>query len=210
MEHPDSSLIIFAKAPVPGYCKTRLARGVGSVRAARIYRMLLERTVARACASRLAPVQLWCAPDTRHPFLRALARRYPVDLRRQPRGSLGQKMHSALRTRLIEAPYALLVGGDCPALTADVMADAFDRLRQGFDAVFAPADDGGYVLVGARQAPALLFRGMPWGGGRVMDLTRRRMQRLSLRWSELASLPDLDDTRDLRRARHAGLLPALR
>ena len=99
---------------------------------------------------------------------------------------------------------ALLIGTDCPALTADHLRAAADVLRAGSDAVLIPAEDGGYVLIGARVPHPALFDAMPWGTAGVMAETRRRLVALGLSWREPATLWDVDVPADLERLRVAG------
>jgi hypothetical protein len=192
-------IIIFAKAPVPGRCKSRLAVGLGARRAAAVYCSLLARTVAEAVAADVAPVAVWCSPDTRHPFFTRLRREYGVTLHCQPRGDLGRRMHGAFRAALSEAPGAVMIGGDCPVLSGAHLRAALAALDDGAAAVFAPAEDGGYALAGLREPHAGLFRGMPWGGPRVMAQTRRRAAALGLRVVYLPMLWDVDTMADYRR-----------
>jgi hypothetical protein len=78
-------------------------------------------------------------------------------------------------------------------------------LAGGDDAVLAPAEDGGYVLIGLKRAPAALFERMRWGESTVMAGTRERLAALGLRWRELETLWDVDRPEDLARLR--GALP---
>ena len=99
---PSARLLIFAKAPVPGQVKTRLAGRLGPRGAAELYKKLLRRTLAMAAAARLCPLELWGAPDARHGFFIACQRDYGVRLRRQSSGDLGRRIHHALtRTCLL-------------------------------------------------------------------------------------------------------------
>jgi uncharacterized protein len=200
MRHPEARILIFARAPVPGACKTRLIPAVGRQGASRVQRVLLEKTLETTVASGLAPVELWCEPDCRHPFLQRCRSDYGVRLRRQPAGDLGRKMSEALRLTLREARYAVLIGTDCPALTSSHIADALAALRKGSAAVFQPSEDGGYVLVGACRVEPRLFHGIAWGTPAVMTATRRRLARLNVPWTELPTLWDVDTRVDLRRA----------
>ena len=194
-------LLVFAKAPLPGRVKTRLARRYGAVGAARIYRRLAEATVANAAAARPARLELWCAPGTAHPFLRGLARRHGARLRVQPPGDLGRRMDRALA----EGLPAVVVGADCPGVTTAMLGEALDYLEQGGETVVGPAEDGGYVLIGMGRRQAGLFRGMPWGGPRVLAETRRRLRRAGRHWHELAASFDVDRPEDLRRLRDRGV-----
>ena len=191
--------MIFAKAPLPGQVKTRLAGKLGQIGAARLYQRLLRRTLRLASQATLCPAQLWCAPDTRHGFFRNCRRDYGIRLRRQQGADLGQRMHHALNLVLRVAPYAVLIGGDCPSLGAVELDRALTALAAGRDAVVGPAADGGYVLIGLRRPCAPLFRRIAWGNATVLAATRRRLQRAGLDWVELPPGWDVDRPADLRR-----------
>lgn len=195
VDAPIVHLAVFARAPLPGQAKTRLIPALGAAGAARLHRRLVLQVLATAQAAALGPVTLWCAPDAGQRFFRALARR-GVSCRTQLAGDLGARMRAALQATL-PAP-TLLIGSDCPALEPAHLHAAADCLRRGDDAVFLPAEDGGYVLVGlAGEAPAALFENMPWGGDQVMAETRARLLAAGLRWSEPARLWDVDRPEDL-------------
>ena len=90
----------------------------------------------------------------------------------------------------------MLIGTDAPALNADVLAAACAALDQQ-DAVFVPALDGGYALIGlTRPAPELLLD-MTWSTPQVMADTRERARRHGWRWAELAPVADIDEPADL-------------
>ncbi len=200
---PDSRLLIFAKAPIPGRVKTRLAGRLGSHSAAHIYKQLLYQTVTIACSTRLSPVELWCAPDTRHCFFTACRQHFGVRLRRQCMGDLGQRMNHALNQVLAKHRYALLIGGDCMSLGTAELQQAFEYLDTGNDVVLGPAMDGGYVLVGLRRPSPMLFRGIAWGTPTVLAATRQRLQRAALSSAELPLGWDVDTPADLQRWRRA-------
>ncbi|MEI2646413.1 MAG: TIGR04282 family arsenosugar biosynthesis glycosyltransferase [Candidatus Competibacter sp.] len=202
----DARLLVFAKAPVPGRVKTRLARPLGTRGAARLYQSLLRRTLGLACAARLCPVELWCAPDSRHGFFSACRRDYGVRLRRQCAGDLGRRMNHAFNRTLRENKRAVLIGGDCASVGIAELRTAFDRLATGWDVVLGPAQDGGYVLVGLRRPCPGMFRGIPWSAPTVLEATRRRLKRSALGWIELPSGWDVDTPADLKRLRRSGLL----
>ena len=93
----------------------------------------------------------------------------------------------------------LLIGTDSPALQPAHLATAADLLRDVHDAVFIPAEDGGYVLVGLRQPQPRLFENIDWGSEQVMAQTRDRLAGLGLRWAEPLTLWDIDRPADLAR-----------
>lgn len=205
MRQAHARILIFARAPIPGRCKTRLIGSLGAHGAARVQRELLHKTLETAVASGLAPVELWCAPDCSHPAFQRLRSEYGVRLQQQAAGDLGRRMSEALRRSLRHASRAILIGTDCPALTSQHLALALDALKN-HTTVFQPAADGGYVLVGASRSEPRLFRNIPWGTAHVMPRTRHRLKQLNTVWSELPTLWDVDHPADLRRARQEGLL----
>jgi hypothetical protein len=197
---PRARILILAKAPVPGACKTRLIPALGAEGAARLAEELLTTTVARVCDAGLAPVELWCAPDTRHPVFRRLAERFEVPLHTQRGGDLGERMSMAMSAALANADRAILIGTDCPGLDARYLDAALTALNKA-PVVLGPADDGGYVLLGARRdavsALHRLFAAMPWGSDAVAARTRKRLRVAGMDWTELPTLADIDRPEDL-------------
>lgn len=199
-------IIVFARAPVAGRCKTRLIPRLGALGAAAMHRRLSRRTVTAALKSG-AHVELWCAPDVRHPFFFSCRREFGLRLRRQPAGDLGRKMALALARVLSEgAGAAVLVGTDCPALTPQDFNRAFAALAAGRAVVLQPSTDGGYVLIGARLMERRALAGIGWSSGRELAQTRRRFARFGLRWRELPQRADIDTPADYRQARRMGLI----
>ena len=199
---PNARLLIFAKAPVPGRVKTRLAGQLGTRGAADLYKKLLRRTLAITVSARLCPVELWCAPEVRHGFFTICRQEYGVRLHRQRDGDLGQRMNHALNRTLAGGNHAVLIGGDCASLGVIELQDTLHRLAAGSEAVLGPAIDGGYVLVGLRQPCSRIFRGIAWGTATVMAATRRRLRRTGVEWTELPMGWDVDTPADLWRLRH--------
>ena len=197
MRFPAARILLFAKAPVPGRVKTRLIPSVGEQRAAEIYRTLLERVLGEATRE-VAPVEIWCAPDTRHAVFQAAANP-SITLYAQTTGDLGQRMAHAARKALTRCEMVLLIGGDCPVLKREHLLRALDWLSAGADAVLGPAEDGGYVLLGMRRMDGQLFYDIPWGTDQVLKITRERLAQLGWVWRELEPLWDLDRDADLQR-----------
>jgi hypothetical protein len=196
------AVAVLAKAPVPGLAKTRLVPALGEQGAARLQQRLTARAVATAKAAALGPVALWATPDEGHPSLEILAASTGTALLRQPDGDLGQRMLAAMQA--VEGPV-LVIGTDCPALTAQHLRIAADVLRAGIDVVVFPADDGGYGLIGSRRPQPELFAEMTWSTSGVMAATRQRLRRLGLTWHEPVRLWDIDVPADLERLREIGL-----
>ena len=196
------AVAILAKAPIPGFAKSRLAPALGADRAAALQARFIERAVTTARTADIGPVTLWATPNSDHPAFQTLAALFGVALARQPEGDLGVRMLAALDAA--RGP-ALVIGTDCPALEPDHLRAAADALATGVDAVVVPVDDGGYALIGMRAPEPRLFDGMPWGSADVMTETRRRLTRLGLCWREPARLWDVDLPEDLRRLEREGL-----
>ncbi len=189
--------MVFAKAPAAGAVKTRLIPVLGAEGAAALHATLARHCVATAVEPGLCPVELWCSPDIRHPFFARCSKDFGVTLHQQQGSDLGARMAHAFATVLQQSPYALIIGTDCPALSAQDLHVALQSLREGDDAVVGPAEDGGYVLLGLRKAVPLLFEDIAWGSGEVLALTRERLKRLQWRWHELAPRRDVDRPEDL-------------
>lgn len=205
----DTSVLIFARAPVAGRVKTRLIPLLGDHGAAALYRNLVGRALAVARDSGVGPVELWCTPDTDDVFFADCSDRFHVTLHRQPEGDLGARMLNAFGDALTRSRHVLLAGSDCPCLTAADLRAAAAALREGCDAVFCPAEDGGYVLVGLSQAMPALFDAMTWGTAAVMEETRQRLRNLRWRWHELPVHWDVDRPQDYQRLVREGFLTAM-
>lgn len=192
----DTRIIIFAKAPVSGFAKTRLIPALGAQGAADLALHMLQHAVQQAVGARVGPVELCVTPDAHHPVFESLATTHGITLSLQGAGDLGQRMHQAFERGLQVSSSVLLMGTDAPALDAAVLVAAKQKL-QTHDAVFVPARDGGYALIGLRQPCAALFHGIAWSTSSVMQDTRDRAQEQSIRWHELPSVQDIDEPQDL-------------
>ena len=195
------TLQIFAKNPVPGQVKTRLASTIGDEDAAALYCDLVERTLSLANAARAAGVidriELWCAPDIDAPMFAIWRDRHRVELKRQTGRDLGAKMKNALESALVNRQRAIVIGTDCPAMDLAYLARAVAALDD-HAAVLGPAEDGGYVLVGLSRAVDA-FSGVPWSAPNTMVATREQLRRERVRWAELPPLWDIDEPADLDR-----------
>lgn len=191
-------LIVMAKAPAPGLAKTRLIPALGATGAAALAARLLEHTMAMAMTSGLTSVTLAVTPDRDHPAFLRLASGHPgLQIVLQSSGDLGQRMQTAMQPGLATHDKVLLIGTDAPALDAKALLSAAAALDAA-DAVFVPALDGGYALVGLVHPQPALFDGMRWSTPHVMEDTRIRARAAGLRWTELAPVADIDEPGDLR------------
>ncbi len=203
---PEAARVaVFAKAPVPGEVKTRLAALLGPDGAAGLHAGLVRHALSTAVQSRIGAVELWCSPDESHSFFERCAKDFGATLMRQRGANLGERMRNAFTATLAAGSSLIIIGSDCPALGTRHLQEAATALRS-HDAAIAPAEDGGYVLVGlSREVPAL-FAGIEWGGSAVMRETRQRLAEQRIGWKELETLWDVDRPEDYARLQREGLL----
>lgn len=200
---PALQVAVLARAAVPGAAKTRLIPRLGAERAAALQAHLTERALQRARASG-ADIVLWIdgVPDA---ATLELARRSGVDVRVQPEGDLGHRMHAALIHAQQCDRIGIVIGTDCPAQEPEHIVQA-GMLLASHDVVLQPALDGGYVLIGMREPQRDLFSLIDWGTDKVLDTTRQRLLTLGLQYAELSPLPDLDRPDDMEFALRSGWL----
>ena len=192
-----SHLIVMAKAPMPGFAKTRLIPALGADGAARLAARLLEHTLNEARAAQLDAITLACAPDTTHAAFAAQAQQGGVALVAQGEGDLGARMQRQFERAFERGAERVIVSGtDAPALDAAVLRRAADALADS-GAVFVPAADGGYALIGLRRVLPALFEAMPWSTRAVMTVTRERLAHVAMTHTELPVVHDIDEPADL-------------
>jgi hypothetical protein len=202
-ESPDSVIQVFCKAPIAGQVKTRLMPVLSAEQARQVHIELTERLLKLLHETALCPIQLWCSPHCEFDFFQQQAIKYQLTLHQQLDCGLGERMSYALSAGLQNFKQVLLVGCDCPSLTVDDFRQALTTLKQDVDVVLAPAEDGGYVLIGVKQSQSELLNDveMPWGTSQVLDITRKRIKQQQLKASEIRQQWDVDTPEDLARYR---------
>lgn len=197
--YPDAVIMVFCKAPIPGQVKTRLMPPLSGEAAAQLHCELTERTLNTATADPLCPVQLWCAPDINHSYFIKVAQNYAVKRFQQEGADLGERMQNGFIDALKHYKVAVIIGCDCPSLTTNDLDQAISYLLQGNTCVIAPAEDGGYVLIGLNQALGYLFEDISWGTDKVMAQTVARLQAKNISYSVRKTQWDVDTLADLNR-----------
>lgn len=188
-------LQVFARPPVAGEVKTRLAAELGPARAAALYRAFLADVLA-TCSRGPFDVTLWVAGDPEHPALLEVPGARSTLRVAQPAGDLGARMASALGEAIARSGAGLVVGSDAPDLPASLLNDAHGSLA-GSDLVLGPAADGGYYLIGARGRVPPVFAGVEWSTSRVLDQTCALAAAAGLRVHRLRPWHDVDIASDL-------------
>lgn len=202
----NKRLMVFCKAPIAGEVKTRLTRAESgntvftAEEAAHIHQQLAAETLQDGLALRVLmqsadlQLELWCSPDTRHPFFQ----QYEADgynLQQQVGADLGERMAAGFTGR---PGAALLIGTDCPEINGEYLQAAFKALET-TDLVLGPAEDGGYGLIGLNRAAPTLFEDVPWSSEEVLEVTVRKAEDAGLRVKLLPEIWDVDHPADVER-----------
>ena len=183
-------LVLFARYPKAGECKTRLIPALGPEGAANLHRHLTERTV-RVLAGSGLPVMVAYTGDDKRRFADWLGPE--VVLVEQVEGGLTERLLACL-----EPAPVIFFGADTPDLGPDHVEAAIGALHD-HDVVIGPAEDGGYYLIGMRTALPDLLIDMPWSTADVLPETLARLDRMGITPVLLETLADCDRPEDLER-----------
>jgi hypothetical protein len=201
---------VFAKPPLPGAVKTRLARGVGARRAAQLALAFFHDTWATVGALPWArPILASTTPD-----LSAFALGGDVEVWLQGTGDLGARMERVLERGIAEAGRALVIGTDIPGLPAGHLEEAQAALAR-HEAVIGPAEDGGFYLLGLSRITPGLLADLPWSAPDTRARTEERLTRAGLSPARIPAWFDVDEPEDLARLQrllvaHPGAAPRTR
>ena len=185
----EPRIIIFVKAPRPGFVKTRLADAIGSKNACDAYCQLVN-TLLGSLAE-LPHVELRFTPDDAGLEISGWLRDGWIAVP-QGKGDLGQRMHRAIGQA--KCP-AIVIGSDCPSINLTDISDAHEALEK-HDVVLGPAVDGGYWLIGLRVPCPALFDGIRWSTDNVLKETLARSEKARLSVYLLHELADVDTEED--------------
>lgn len=189
-------IVVIAKAPIAGFCKTRLIPALGEQGATELAQRMLARTVASALAAGLGTVELCVTPGLHAFDWRGLALPAGLAWYEQGEGDLGARMGRAAQRVTEGGESILLIGTDCPELDSGLLQCAAAAL-QDHDASLVPTVDGGYALLGLKWFAPSLFDAMPWSTDAVAAETRWRVAQLDWRLCTLPTLHDIDEPQDL-------------
>jgi rSAM/selenodomain-associated transferase 1 len=186
---------IMARAPLPGACKTRLARSLGASKAAELYRAMLFDTLEGYSRLPFTSRVLFAAPENDGvAALGAVA----------PRGwTVVPQQGTELGARLVHARRelgegrAILVSSDSPTAPFDAIGQALAEWGDPNQALLGACTDGGYYLIGVASSDPRAFQDIPWSTDRVAASTRVRLAELGLSVRELPARCDVDEVPDL-------------
>ncbi|MDO8261739.1 MAG: TIGR04282 family arsenosugar biosynthesis glycosyltransferase [Gallionella sp.] len=194
-------VIIFAKAPLPGFAKTRLILALGATGAAELAQQMLFNTLHEAISAEIGTVELCVTPAINHPSWHPAWRGIPfpegIEISDQGEGDLGARLARASERALANAEQVLLIGTDCVEMSGGLLREAAQILQQ-HDAVIHRTADGGYALLGLRRYSPFLFSDMPWSTDAVADITIARIGQLGLSLHVGQILHDVDEPQDLK------------
>jgi rSAM/selenodomain-associated transferase 1 len=199
MLYNDTVILLFAKAPLEGEVNTRLIPDIGVQAATKLQYDLIHRRLKMLDKADLCDVRLMCSPDVNDAFFQECQRQYHVTLHAQSEGDIGDRMLYGIKAASQHYQYCIVIGTDAPALAADEIQQAIEKLKQGISVVLVPAEDGGYVLIGMQQVYEALFKDINWGSEQVMAQTRSRLADENIIYSELTTCWDIDRVEDYRR-----------
>ena len=188
-------ICIFAKPPVPGRVKTRLARAIGPTQAAELAAAML-RDVWSVVTSFPGVIPVLAASGVANFGIDVSDERIWL----QPPGDLGMRIESILQRALKTAPAAIALGADVPLITAAHLTGAIDQLQSGHT-VLGPCDDGGFYLLGLHRCPPGLLAGLPWSSEHTLQETEARLRAHGMRPARLHTLFDIDTVAELQQLR---------
>ena len=187
----NTTLIVFAKNPILGKAKTRIAKQVGDVKALEIYEHLLtdvrhlcekiDLHVACYYSAFIDPNDAWTMSIDRH-----LQLQHP---------NLGDRMLAALQNELVHSQKVIIIGSDCPYITPnhiESVSQALDRV----DTVIGPSTDGGFYLLGLRKIDDDIFDNIQWSSELVCQQLKMNLNQRAWTFSELEPLTDIDEYED--------------
>lgn len=183
-----NTLMVFAKNPVLGKVKTRLAKSIGDPEALEAYLEMLKYT--RAVLNELDAVdkEIWYSWKD-EPTLDWLDK--DCHTKYQKEGDLGSKLQYAFRTAFLTSNKVVVIGTDCPEISEAHLQHAFEALDR-YDAVLGPAEDGGYYLIGMNKYHPDVFNNIDWSTEFVANQSRSQIAKLGWSLTELETLQDID------------------
>jgi rSAM/selenodomain-associated transferase 2/rSAM/selenodomain-associated transferase 1 len=191
-------LIIFTKYPEPGQVKTRLIPVLGEGGAASLHRAMTERTLSWAkflAGKNPDLIEIWFEGGSRQRMEEWLGPEF--DYFHQGDGDLGERMARIFWENFQRGKKeVVLVGVDCPELTAFHAQVAFNALKN-HDLVLGPTNDGGYCLIGLKRMVPEIFKSITWETDKVHNETLERARNRGLSVKDLNILHDVDVPQDL-------------
>lgn len=183
-------VIIFVKNIKLGKVKTRLAKTVGNQGAFNVYQELVKVT-EKATKNIHADIQIYFSESIDE------TKWLGVPKTIQKGENLGERMKDAFINGF-ENGYEriVLIGSDLPDINAAHIKDGLKALLKN-DAIFGPAIDGGYYLIGLNKLQKFIFDNKPWSASNLLDVTLEELKQNNISYTLLEPLNDIDTFEDL-------------
>lgn len=184
-------LIVFVKNAVLGTAKTRLAKTIGNDAAFEVYKHLMQVTEQATTGLNNCDVHIYFSTE-KDPTRWTNYTQFV-----QQGNDLGERMSGAFRQGF-ELGYQQIVGvgSDLPDLTSEIIDKGLDQLNSN-EAVFGPAEDGGYYLIGMRSMIDCIFENKPWSTEGLMEITLNELKSKGHSVGIIETLNDVDTEEDL-------------
>jgi rSAM/selenodomain-associated transferase 1 len=190
-------IIIFAKAPQPGFAKTRLIPTLGAEGAAELAQKMLLHTLQAALTSNVKMVELCTTPAFDNAAWHDILLPQGIAISDQGEGDLGERMARAAQRGIDQGNAVILIGTDCVEVSAELLNDAVHTLNAQ-DATIHCTIDGGYALLGLNKFSTFLFSNIAWSTGAVASTTLSRIGQLGWSLHVGQMLHDVDEEQDLK------------
>ena len=203
MRQQQNTLIVMTRAALITRVKSRLAPELSQRQRLQFHRASVNRLLQLTTQTSFS-LRIYQSSHSRlqSPYARSA---YAL----QQAGDLGQRMQQAIEQELRTSQRVLLIGSDCLEIGLEPIIKAFESLQHRRSVVFTPANDGGYVLVGMRQACPALFRQMPWGSSSVLERSVERAKQAGRKIALMPCLIDVDNYADIEQLRQPEILATL-
>ena len=196
------AVLIFAKNPVAGKVKTRIAATMGDKIALSVYQQLLNHTFNITSYLPVDKIVFYSDYVEENDLWSSGA----YDKKVQNGEDLGRRMENAFADAFVEGnEEVIIIGTDCAELSAEIIMKGFAHLRK-YDVIIGPATDGGYYLLGMNKLHPGLFRDIDWSTDKVLEQTISVCRQNKIDFHLLPELSDIDNEADLRKMKDELLL----
>ncbi len=192
----STSLIIFAKSPVPGKVKTRLTPYLTPTEAVELYKAFIADIVCNAHKLKCERITIAYTPANAEAVFRGICGQ-SVNYFPQKGNDLGERMKNAFKHSFDKGfKRTVIIGTDSPTLPLSYIRDAFDVLKE-VPVTIGPTFDGGYYLIGLSEQNDAIFDGVDWSTSRVFSQTMTRIQAINKQLYVLPPWYDVDTSDNL-------------
>jgi len=195
----QNALIIFARYPVLGKVKTRLASSFGKDFALDFYKQCLRHLFADVVQNQndiFSPFLFSSEKDELNKMKNWAGLGFEYHY--QEGSDLGEKMSNAFKKVFtLGAKKAVIIGTDVPDISIDLIAHSFQLLDEK-DFVLGPSHDGGYYLLGMKNLNFNPFPGIKWSTETVLAQTISRITENDFSFTKLEKLHDIDDEHSIK------------